>query len=344
MTGPVPGVIEAGGSLVTVKRAWPAAGQRLRFEGRDEAGRVRAGTMTLGLVPKVDLLDHGQDRKLPDLPAAMRGGELVLHRAGKRAVVRKGARYIKVVRRGDAAALAESAEAGRRRAVQAGMLAPKVLEVAAGWLSTSTVPGGELHSAARTATAQQWRNWWDQWADQWPHFVLGDHRGLTLFTAQNEATVVQAAVDRALAWDALADPSGRGRQRTAEVCQALVEVTAPRLGVAHRDLHDKQLFGGPKTIGVLDFDTACVAEPALDMANLAVHAQWRATQGVWTVEQAEVACAAVRQVAEELGVHEERFAAYAASTSLRLAALYAFRPRWRVSAIAWWDQEMRKLS
>lgn len=344
MNCPVPSVIEAGRSRITIGRAWPTTRGRMRFEGTDNAGRVRAGTMTLGSIPRVKLLAYGQDRKLPDLPVAMVDGELMVHRVGKRAVVRQGEQYVKVVRPGDAAALAESAEAGRRRAVQAGMLAPEVLEAASGRLSTSTVPGAALHSAALTATARQWRTWWGQWADHWPHLVSADHRGLGIFTADDEVMVISAAVDRALAWGALPDPTGRGRQRTAEVCRAVGQVTAPQQGVVHRDLHDKQLLAGPDGIGVLDFDTVCVAEPALDLANLAVHARWRAAQGLWSREQSALVYSKVYRVARDLKVSEDRLVAYAAGTSLRLAALYAFRPRWSTVAILWWEQHMRELS
>lgn len=344
MTCPVPGVVESRGTRVAVRRAWPTTRGGLRFEGADDAGRVRAGTITLGAVPKVRLLGHGEDPKLPDLPAAMAGGELVVHRYGKRAVVRKSEEYVKVVRAGDASALAESAEAGRRRALQAGLLAPEVLEAASGRLSTSPVPGAAFHSAARTATAQQWETWWGQWADRWPHFVVADDSGLASFSAADEVAVINAAVGRALAWSALPDRTGRGRRWTAEVCRALGRVRTPQLGVVHRDLHDKQLLAGPHGIGVLDFDTVCLAEPALDLANLLVHAQWRAIQGVWSREQAIVACSAISRVRRALAVPEDRCVAYAHGTSLRLAALYAFRPRWGAVAISWWEQQMRELS
>lgn len=344
MSCPVPGVIKHGRTRITIRRVWPTTGGRLRFEGSDDRGRVRAGSTTLGATPKVRLLAHGEDRKLPDLSTAMVGGELIVHRAGKRAVVRQDDRYVKVVRPGDAAALADAAEAGRRRAVQAGMLAPEVIEASSGQLVTSTVPGVALHSAARTATARQWWTWWAQWADRWPHLASAGNQGLERFTAADEVAVLNAAIDRALDWGALPDPTGRGREHVAEVSRAVRQVTAPQLAVVHRDLHDKQLLAGPDGIGVLDFDTACVAEPALDLANLAVHARWRATQGVWTHEQAKVACSAVAQARRTLAVPEDRCVAYAHGTSLRLAALYAFRPRWSAVAISWWEQQMRELS
>lgn len=344
MTCPVPEAVESGEDRVTIARAWPTTRGRLRFEGTDGQGLVRAGTTTVGPSPQVSILPHGVDRKLPDLHPVMPDGELVVHRAGKRAVVRHADRYLKVVRPGGAAALAEAAEHGRRRASLAGMLAPEVVEVADGWLSTTTVGGVALHAAAQTATPAQWRMWWGAWAGQWPALVTTDQHGLTEFTAVDEVAVLRAGVDRALAWGALPDPTGRGRERTDEVCRTLLDVTGPPVGVAHRDLHDKQLLAGPCGIGVLDFDTACVAEPALDLANLAVHARWRTAQGLWSRGQADVVVWAARRVGRALEVPEERWAAYAAGTALRLAALYAFRPRWSPVALAWWDAQMRGLS
>lgn len=342
---PIPQTVSSGGTEVHIRRAWPTTRGSFSFEGvDDDDGRVRAGTAASPPTAEVRLLDYGVDHRLPDLASARQTGDVVVHRAGRRAVVRRADGYLKVVRPGGAAVLAERADQGRSRAHAAGLGAPEVLDVAEGWLLMSTVPGVALHSAAQGAAPQQWHAWWQDWATRWPALVSADPCGLPAFTPADEVAVLDAGVTRALARGALTDPTGQGRARTDEVCRELAKVTEPAVGVAHRDLHDKQLLVGPDGIGVLDFDTASVAEPALDLANLAVHARWRTAQGLWTRDQADVAADAAQQAARSLGVISARWEAYAAGTALRLAALYAFRPQWHALAQSWWRQQMRELS
>jgi hypothetical protein len=346
---PVPEVVAGG---VEVTRAWSASapdgarGGSLRIEGRDPAGRVRAGMLSRG---RSVVLPHGEDPALPDLATWADRAELVVHRAGRRAVLRRADGYVKVLRPGRAAAAVARAEHGRRCAAAAGLSAPEVLRSGSGWMLLSEVPGQDLHSAAATAGTLQWRSWWQQWADSWPGVVAADPTGLPAHTGKDEASVLQGAVETALAWGALPGLHGAGRQATLQVCRGLAAARDPVTGVGHRDLHDKQLLGGTGRVGVLDFDTAAVTEPALDLANLAVHARWRAAQGVWDAERAEVVERAARRVARTLGVPAWRWESYAAATSLRLSAVYAFRPRWHALAVRWWvDQvgprRMRELS
>lgn len=339
MRCPVPDVV----ADVEVTRAWSAEpphagrGGSLRFEGHDELGRVRAGTLTAG---RVDLLPPGGDPRLPDLAGWSSTADVVVHRAGKRAVLRREEGYVKVVRPGRAPAVAARAEQGRRMAAAAGLAAPEVLRTGPGWVVMSTVAGQDLHRAAATAEPDQWLGWWRQWADAWPGLVAADPTGLPTHTGSDEAGVLREAVRTALAWQALPDPDGAGLTVTEQVCRGLAAAPDAATGVGHRDLHDKQLLGGTGRLGVLDFDTAALTEPALDLANLAVHARWRTVQGVWSPEQAEVVVEAARRVAHTLGVPSWRWESYAAGTALRLAAVYAFRPRWHDAAVRWWDQEV----
>ncbi len=339
MRCPVPDVV----ADVQVTRAWSVEAPRrgvggsLRFEGHDEHGRVRAGTLT---AEGPDLLPPGGDPRLPDLEGWSSTADVVVHRAGRRAVLRRQEGYVKVVRRGRGHDLAVRAEQGRRRAAEAGLAAPEVLRAGPGWIVMSTVPGQDLHRAAATSDPAQWRAWWRQWADAWPGLVASDPTGLPAHTGSDEARVLREAVGTALAWQALPDPDGAGRAVTEQVCRGLAASPDPMTGVGHRDLHDKQLLGGTGRLGVLDFDTAAVTEPALDLANLAVHARWRTVQGVWSPEQAAVVDEAARRVAHTLGVPSWRWESYAAGTALRLAAVYAFRPRWHAAAVRWWDEEV----
>jgi aminoglycoside phosphotransferase (APT) family kinase protein len=336
---PVPDVI----ADVQVTRAWSAEpprggrGGSLRFEGHDELGRVRAGTLTAG---RADLLPPGVDPRLPDLAGWSSTADVVVHRAGRRAVLRTAEGYVKVVRPGRGPDLAARAGQGRHRAAEAGLAAPEVLCSGPGWMAMSTVAGQDLHRAAATVDRTQWLAWWRQWAQAWPDLVASDPTGLPAHTGTDEAGVLWEAVSTALAWRALPDRDGAGMAVTEQVCRGLAAAPDPATGVGHRDLHDKQLLGGTGPLGVLDFDTAAVTEPALDLANLAVHARWRTVQGVWSPEQADVVVEAARQVAHTLAVPSWRWESYAAGTALRLAAVYAFRPRWHDAAVRWWDEEV----
>ncbi|MGO1899076.1 MAG: phosphotransferase family protein, partial [Brevibacterium yomogidense] len=78
--------VEAADGIVAVGRAWPSADGTQLFEGRDEAGRLRAGTFAED--GGIRLLPHATDERLPGLRP---GGELLVHRAGRRAVVRETA-------------------------------------------------------------------------------------------------------------------------------------------------------------------------------------------------------------------------------------------------------------
>ena len=108
-----------------------------------------------------------------------------------------------------------------------------------------------------------------------------------------------------------------------------------RLVPTHRDLHDKQLLWDGRTLGVLDLDTACLAPAALDPANLAVHADLRAAQGLWTEDEAAVVVARAREVARRAGVDDAQWELARLATVARLVAVYAFRPRWRDPVLTW---------
>ena len=112
----------------------------------------------------------------------------------------------------------------------------------------------------------------------------------------------------------------------------------------HRDLHDKQLLWDGTALGVLDLDTACVADPALDPANLAVHADLRRVQGVWSPPAAHAVELSAEAVARVAGVDDARWGTAQLATVVRLACVYAFRPAWRDVVLAWADQRWEALT
>jgi aminoglycoside phosphotransferase (APT) family kinase protein len=131
--------------------------------------------------------------------------------------------------------------------------------------------------------------------------------------APERAATLSAAVERAV--DALAGLP-----------------TAPATPV-HRDLHDGHLLIAPDgAVGLLECDALAAGDPALDLGNLLAHLTWRVRQHRLDRAGAGDTAAAILDGYAAGPDERERAAAYAAAAELRLACVYAFRPRW--SAIA----------
>jgi len=103
-------------------------------------------------------------------------------------------------------------------------------------------------------------------------------------------------------------------------------------GPAHRDLHDGQFIVSGKTISLLDFDLVCIADVALDAANLLAHMRLRTLQDHKAADGAGLSVCSDAFSAglgrqDEAGF-EQRLLFYQATSYYRLALLYALRPRW----------------
>lgn len=370
--------IRCDGEAFEVRRTWPGKKHTRIVELVDGTGRLRAGTCEAGAMlgdempqagrpesaaPAPDLTavlrleEPGCDRKLPSL----NGGDLLVHRAGKRAVERRGDLFVKHLRAGRAAGVAEASARMGAAAAAAGFSVPEAVATTADSVAFSTVPGAPLLDL----DTAEWAAAWERFADLWSRFVLaGD--------AQAPGTAAAAGAARAgdpagpeseqgqHAGDGLGDVHGREAESriVADWCDhlrtygaaaiaathadalaaaeaaahsALAELgegSAPVL--AHRDLHDGQLLFDPAGagLGILDFDTAVAAERELDLANLAVHIRLRRLQGLVTAEAADVAEGAVLRAAEAVGADPRRMDAYRLATWVRLVGVYAFRPQW----------------
>src|SRR5699024_4338860 len=81
------------------------------------------------------------------------------------------------------------------------------------------------------------------------------------------------------------------------------------------------------------------AEPALDLANLAVHARLRQAQGRWSGSATATVLDAVARVADASSVDADRMRLARRATVARLVAVYAFRPPWRETVLRWAEQE-----
>ena len=99
--------------------------------------------------------------------------------------------------------------------------------------------------------------------------------------------------------------------------------------LAHRDLHDGQvlLTAGSAadlaaaTPGLLDLDTAALADPALDAGNLLAHLDLAAAAG-----HADAARAAAVGVVEHVALDPARIQVLRRAAAVRLCAVHAYRP------------------
>ena len=98
--------------------------------------------------------------------------------------------------------------------------------------------------------------------------------------------------------------------------------------ILHRDYHEKQvLIDGDRTV-LIDFDTLCRGDPALDVGNFLAHLRLAALQTVSDSISSEEAFLAGYGLADSLDFRR-RMDSYLGSTLLRLACLYSFSTRWR---------------
>lgn len=341
------------GASFEVRRSWPGSrGERI-FECRDAAGRVRAALLSpvAGLV----VLDHATDRKLPTLQS---GGELLVHRAGKRAVERTGRGFVKHLRRGKADGVAAATRTMGRLAAAAGFAVPEVLAADDCSVTVSTVPGRPLLDLSD----RDWTRAWERWADLWPRLVTagpgagtdGPEPAFGVHDATAEASVVTTWFGHLRTFDAgglagdLADELAAVEDRACAELVALSRGTGSAVAegaadavpgaegadappvVAHRDLHDGQMLFCAESdrLGILDFDTAVLADRELDLGNLDVHLDLRVDQEALSPERARIARSAIIRAADAVGADAHRMAVYRRAARARLVCVYAFRPQW----------------
>ena len=365
----MPDVVFDGPHRYRLVRAWPrgvahALGELADDDGTtvaaqwfaDPAELARAARRTPAparVAGDVLLQPDGADTRLPALSEVLRedGAQLVAHRPGRRAVVRvcdpDGAvrEYAKVVRPSRAADLV------RRGDLVASLLAgavpvPRLRDgsaVSRGVLRWSVVPGRTLHDLGADGG-------WTPAASRAAWQAAGRAVARLHAAPAEQVNPRHTAADEL---DALADwlhPAvahglldGELVARAGERVTAELESGAGErvLGVLHRDLHDKQLLLDDGTVGMIDVDTLAVGERALDVANLLVHLELRQAQGLLTAELAAAARDGFRSGLAGPDLPAERVAAYARATRLRLAGVYAFRPRWRAVAGALLERAAR---
>jgi thiamine kinase-like enzyme len=101
---------------------------------------------------------------------------------------------------------------------------------------------------------------------------------------------------------------------------------------SHRDFYDKQVLLANGRATLIDFDTYCMADPALDLGNFLAHLELARRQGLMPADGLHDAfLEGYRRTAGTLP-KGARVAVYEAASLLRLACLYALSTRWQALA------------
>ena len=162
------------------------------------------------------------------------------------------------------------------------------------------------------------------------HADVSARAALPVHGPDEEAAVLEDWLERTAVWTGAQPGFVRAVEKVGQTLRGL-----PAVGnvPTHRDLHDKQLLWDPELgAGLLDVDTACLGDPALDLGNLRAHALWRERQGVWSASRADVVRRTVDELSLAEGLPAPRVGAYEYATLLRLRCVYALRPRYARAA------------
>ncbi|GAC1486831.1 MAG: hypothetical protein NVS2B15_01630 [Pseudarthrobacter sp.] len=344
---PVPSqVTDARGATWLVRRAWPdrLAGEYVLEVCDPARPGVLAAHLRRGNFDPVPI----SDPLMPSLAQEAPKGEIVVHRAHKRAVIHAGGQYIKVFRPGRALDAANLHTLAAAPADGGSFTVPRIIAAGTDVIVFSSISGRsyyELGQDHATVTDESFTDIWTQWSRAWATFVSVSNSPrfrtsldqLPEHPPETEAANLWRWINHWLRHSEGIPEAAPGRAALLEQAEATLNMLTdtPRdpLGWAHGDLHDKQILGSSASRpGLLDFDGTCRAEAALDLANLDVHLELRLRQHLLTSRRYVIAHRSILATARKLHVSPDRFAAYAACTRLRLACLYSFRPPWGADA------------
>ena len=169
-----------------LRRAWPAGRDSepasVSIECVDGRGRLRAGHVTVGGAP--DLLPYASDPALPALSRQLTG-RLVVHRAGRRAVVMETSRVRKIVRPHKAASLVRAHTTAASVLQVTGLRTPRILGNGDDVVDLELLPGRSLDELG-DAGLPGWQRLTETWS------LLGDREAdLPVHGPRQEAQVLQ---------------------------------------------------------------------------------------------------------------------------------------------------------
>ena len=302
-----------------LRRAWPAGRDSepasASIECVDGRGRLRAGHVTVGGAP--DLLPYASDPALPALSRQLTG-RLVVHRAGRRAVVMEASRVRKIVRPHKAASLVRAHTTAASVLRVTGLRTPRILGNGDDVVDLELLPGRSLDELG-DAGLPGWKRFTEAWS------LLGDREAdLPVHGPRQETEVLRRWFASAQRHGVIDQPAPLHEQ-VVDTCLSLREDDGERV-IAHRDLHDGQLLWDGIDLSLLDLDTAAMAEAALDLGNLWAHADLMAVQGRLSPGAHAQVRGLLDNLARTLPTTTERLETYYRSSALRLVFVHAFRP------------------
>ncbi len=280
---------------------------------------------------RVLLQSGGADRKLLGLKdlLAREGATLVSHRPERRAVVRiedsAGVRFAKVVPIGKFDRLVS-----RHQAICSlpcfAFRTPAILSLdpKLGVIEFESLSGVGLSSLAKNDPrfAKAWR--------RTGRALRSLHRStqcdLQVHDARAEVSLLRKRLH--ITQELARSVFERLSTHATGVMERLLEAPSPHR-VIHRDFYDKQVVvSKDDRIGIIDLDTAAIGEPALDLANMLVHIELRVLQDELPERLGAKAARALLQGYDPDDDTTRRLQTYCDAARIRLACLYALRPRW----------------
>jgi aminoglycoside phosphotransferase (APT) family kinase protein len=109
----------------------------------------------------------------------------------------------------------------------------------------------------------------------------------------------------------------------------LGSVAGAPTALVHRDFYEKQVIIDEDRTVLIDFDTLCRADPAIDLGNFIAHIRLARAKGISVsagLEDSFLSAYGGGSVDDDLTA---RVRIYTQATLLRLVCLYSFWPRWR---------------
>lgn len=303
-----------------LRRAWPAkrdsAPASVSIECVDDRGYLRAGRITAGGAP--DLLPYAGDPALPALSTQL-NGELVVHRAGRRAVVMEASRVRKIVRPHKAACLVRAHTTAASVLRVTDLRTPRILGDGDDVVDLELLPGRSLDELGDAGLPG-----WQRLTEAWSR--LGERGGadLPVHGPRQEAEVLQHWLASAHRYGVI-DQQNLLHEQVVDTCLSLRKGGGVHI-ITHRDLHDGQLLWDGTDLSLLDLDTAAMAEAALDLGNLWAHADLMAVRGRLGPEAHAQVRGLLDDLARALPVTAQRLETYYRSSALRLVFVHAFRP------------------
>lgn len=276
----------------------------------------------------LELFPAGTDPDLPALQDAARGGLVIAHEPGLRAVVRHrdhgNETFTIVLPTGGTAELL--AGMARAQAFSGPFRLPRLITHTGSTATFQALTGASLHRPHKIGP-DSWETAWDQSLDAWSTAI--QHPGdLPASTPVHGAA---AEIRRLQRWEKLVRPYIVGAELfhriVAESCTALASIPERRMVPAHRQLRDEDLLYsaelGPALVKV---SSAGWAHPALDLGGLRACARWNELRGLWDAPHRALVLSLINDTAYRNGVAADALEAYEQAALLRLSCQFAFSP------------------